>query len=105
MRGFFVFLIGFSILLGAVPVQAEEQLMNLWSNQRLIHNREMDMKSEAYRSRGQDYVDNLYATGGEILISDPEWLHPINLDEYPMIEPVPVDVNEVADIIKAQDGQ
>ena len=60
----------------------KSKLMNLWSNQRLIQNREMDMKSEAYRSRGVDYyVDNFRGDRWRNPISIPKWLHPINLDE------------------------
>ncbi|MDD3020949.1 MAG: hypothetical protein PHX61_08245 [Alphaproteobacteria bacterium] len=106
MRGLFGFVMFCSLLMvGSLGARAEEQLMNLWPNQRVIHDREMGMQAEEYHVRGQEYVDHLYATGGETPIAESDAIHDVLMDVYPIIDPVDVNIDEVATIIKAKDGE
>ncbi len=82
---------------------AEEQLMELWPTQRSLHDREMDITAKKYQDRGQEYVDQLYSSHGEKYLPETDGLHN-DLDLPPMIETEPVDVNEVADMIKGMNS-
>ena len=80
--------------------QAEEQLLVLWPKQRAAHQEQMDDNAVKYLARGQSYIDHLYATGGEEEMPAPEGF----MDEpLEVSDTVPVNVNEVADIIKEND--
>ncbi len=103
-------LIGFAMfcslmVFGSFSVRADEQLMNLWPNQRASHDQEMGIKAQEYQMRGQEYVDHLYATGGESSLQELDSIHDEAVDLYPMIDPVEVNIDEVANIIKSKDGQ
>lgn len=83
----------------AQPAHAEEQLMDLWPTQRALHDREMEITAKKYQERGQEYVDQLYSSHGEKYLPETDGLHN-DLELPPMIETEPVDVNQVADMIK-----
>lgn len=106
MRAYSLFVILLLLfLVGIAPAtHAEEQLMNLWPNQRAAHNAEMEADAAQYQVRRQEYTDHLYTTGGEKPMDELDGLHDI-MSDYPSIEPIPVDVGEVADIIKSSDNQ
>lgn len=91
----------FSILtLSLMPVtaQAEEQLLTLFPKQRAAHQDKMDATQMRYLARGQEYIDHLYATGGEEVMSEPEgFMDEMDIEES---DTVPINVNEVATIIK-----
>lgn len=93
--------VGFDIMVK--PAHAEEQLMELWPTQRALHDREMDITAKKYQDRGQEYVDQLYSSHGEKYLPETDGLHN-DLELPPMIETEPVDVNEVADMIKGMDN-
>lgn len=87
---------------GPGTAQAEERYMTLWPNQRASHQADIETDAEKYHARGQSYVDHLYDTGGESDITDPDDLHEMDLELYPAaLQPVDVDINEVAGIVKA----
>ncbi len=87
---------------GPRTAQAEERYMTLWPNQRASHQAEIETDAEKYHARGHAYVDHLYDTGGESDITDPDDLHEMDLELYPAaLQPVDVDINEVAGIVKA----
>lgn len=80
--------------------KAEEQLMVLWPKQRAGHQVTMDEQSAAYKARGHAYVDHMYTTGGETPM-------PYG-DELSMtgeIEPVPINVGQVADLVKGTEAR
>lgn len=81
----------------APVVQADDQLMILYPNQREKHQLKMDENAANYEARGQAYVDHLYATGGEESMPLPDGFMDESLESSDVI---PVDVNEVADIVK-----
>ena len=57
----------------AASTAKAEELMNLWPNQRAAHLNDTEWKIEKYHSRGQEYVDFLYAThGAEPFPADPD---------------------------------
>ena len=81
------------------PVMADDQLMILYPHQRESHQNKMDQNALKYQMRGQDYVEHLYATGGEEQISEPDdFMTDLETDT------VPVDAGQVANIIK-DDGR
>ncbi len=76
-------------------VMADDQLMILYPHQRESHQNKMDQNALKYQMRGQDYVEHLYATGGEEQISEPDdFMTDLETDT------VPVDAGQVANIIK-----
>lgn len=81
----------------APVVQADDQLMILYPNQRAKHQFKMDENAANYEARGQAYVDHLYATGGEETMPAPDGFMDESLD---VEDTVPVNVDEVADIVK-----
>lgn len=85
---------------GSSAAQAEEKLMVLWPKQRAAHQVTMDDQAAAYKARGQAYVDHLYATGGEeqMPVAD-------DLSMGGEIEPVPINVGQVADMVKATEAK
>lgn len=85
--------IGFSSV-----AKAEEQLMVLWPKQRAAHQVVMDDHAAAYKARGQAYVDHLYATGGEEPMPAAD-----DLSMGGEIEPVPINVGQVAEMVKETD--
>lgn len=84
----------------ASAAQAEEQLMVLWPKQRAAHDVVMADHTAAYEARGQAYVDHMYATGSE---------EPMEPDaDFTMgqeIQPVPINVGQVAEMVKGADGK
>ncbi|MDY0029536.1 MAG: hypothetical protein RBR86_06300 [Pseudobdellovibrionaceae bacterium] len=94
---------GIGIGVHAKPAQAEEQLLNLWPTQRSLHDREMDITAKKYQDRGQEYVDQLYSSHGEKYLPETLGIHD-ELNLPPMIEPEPVDVNEVAEMINGMNS-
>lgn len=78
----------------ASDVRAEEQLMVLWPKQRASHQGTMDAQAQHYQSRGQQFVDHLYATGGEEPMAPDAELIPSEID------PQSVQVDDVARIIR-----
>ncbi|HOO51501.1 MAG TPA: hypothetical protein PLK94_09480 [Alphaproteobacteria bacterium] len=81
------------------PAFAEEKLMELWTNQRAIHSMEMKLSEQKYKRRGQAYVDQLYASHGEVPLGDDTDMHN-DLDLLPVVNPKPVNVSDVAQIIR-----
>ena len=82
-----------SLVIVSTTVQAEEY-MDLWPNQRAKHQVTMDEQAATYKSRGNDYVNHIYASGGEYPIEAPaDFQSEVGLDLYP------VDVKQVADIV------
>lgn len=88
-------------LSASLPAQAGEQLLNLWPNQRASHAADMEGNAAEYHARGQAYVDKMYSSGGESTSAEPEDLHMGAFDGYPELTPIPINVGEVANIIKA----
>lgn len=84
----------------SVSARAEERLMVLWPKQRASHQATMDEQSAAYKARGQAYVDHLYATGGEEPMEAAD-----DLSLTGEIEPVPINVGQVADMVKATEAR
>lgn len=86
------------LMLSPCVAQADEELMNPWPKQRADHQSTIDSKAAEYQSRGYDYVNHQYATGGEEEMPAPE-----GFMDAPMMEndTVPVNVDEVAKIIKS----
>lgn len=78
-------------------VQADDSLMVPWPKQRAAHQIVIDEHKEAYRARGQDYVDHMYATGGEEPMPDAAASIASIGDG---LNPKPVNVEEVAEIVK-----
>lgn len=79
----------------SLPAKAEEKLMVLWPKQRAAHQATIEDHAAAYKARGQAYVDHLYDTGGE------EEMPPADdLTLGGEIDPVPINVGQVADIVK-----
>ena len=96
----FVVLGAMVMALGCSSVaKAEEQLMVLWPKQRAAHQIVMDDHAAAYKARGQTYVDHLYATGGEVELPPAD-----DLSMAGEIEPVPINVGQVADMVKATEA-
>ena len=81
--------------------KAEEQLMELWPNQRAKYVIKSEENAAKYESRGRDYVAHTYSTGGEEP-SQPasDFMH----ETEPDIEPKPIDVNQVSDIVGKYTG-
>ena len=77
--------------------QADDQLMILFPQQREKHQNTMDEQAAAYEARGQAFVDHLYATGAEESMPVPEGFMDVSLE---LGDTVPVNVDEVADIVK-----
>ena len=75
--------------------QAQERLMVLWPKQRAAHQVVIDDRTAAYKARGQAYVDHLYATGGEEPMPAGD-----DLSMTGDIQPVPINVGQVADLVK-----
>lgn len=96
---FFLFLT-LVTLCAAPQARAEEQLMELFPKQRAEHQVTIDQQAAKYQTRGQAFVDNIYANHGEVPMADPEDL----FMEMGDIEPEEVNVDEVANIIK-ENGQ
>lgn len=93
----FVSLMVMVLVLGAsVSAQAEEKLMVLWPKQRAAHQVKMDDQAAGYKARGQAYIEHLYATGGEEPMPAPD-----DLALGGEIQPVPINVGQVADIVKS----
>lgn len=86
------------IVLISGSAMAGDQLMVLYPHQRAAHQSKMDENAARYWARGQDYVDHLYATGGEEPMPESDDL----LDELDD-NVVPVDVGQVADMVKQQE--
>lgn len=59
---FSFFLAAFAVM--SSPVYADE-LMNLYPTSRELHQKKMNENADSYLLRGHDYVDHMYATGGE----------------------------------------
>ena len=78
-------------------VQAGDDLMVLWPKQRAAHQIVIDDHQESYRARGQEFVEHMYATGGEEQMPDAEASIASIGDA---VNPKPVDVEEVAKIVK-----
>ncbi len=96
----FVVLSALMMALGFSSVaKAEEQLMVLWPKQRASHQVTMDDQAAAYKARGQAYVDHLYATGGEEPMPAAD-----DLSMTGEIVPVPINVGQVADMVKATEA-
>lgn len=91
------FLSGAVLIAMGLPhaAKAEEKLMVLWPKQRAAHQIVMDDHAAAYKVRGQAYVDHLYATGGEEEMPAAD-----DLGLGGEIEPVPINVGQVAAIVK-----
>lgn len=87
----------FLIFLATGPVQADEQVMNLFPKQRASHQEQVDSYAAHYQERGQAYVDHMYSTGGEEPM-EPDILIGELKDES--IDTVPIDTGEVADLVK-----
>lgn len=85
-----------AMTLSSVAFAAEEKLMVLWPKQRAAHQNTMDDNAAAYKARGQAYVDHLYETGGETPMGDDM--------SQTEIEPVPINVGQVADMVKEADA-
>ncbi len=86
-----------SMIGASSPVQAEEQLMNLWPNQRAKHLSASEDAAAKYKARGQAYVDHMYATGGEEPIApDTEFV----VDSASDVDPVRLNIKQVSDIVK-----
>lgn len=91
-----------ALFLMPVVVQADDELLTLFPKQRAAHQEKIDANQMKYLSRGQEYTDHLYALGGEESMSDPEgFMDEVSIEEG---DTVPINVNEVATIIK-QDAQ
>jgi hypothetical protein len=88
-------------LLAPLTAHAEEKLMELWPNQRAKHFVQSQDAAARYEARGQNYVDHLYTTGGESPI---EPAADYMADGQPEIDPVPVDVNQVSQIVGTTEG-
>lgn len=88
----------FLIFLATGPVQADEQVMNLFPKQRASHQEQVDSYAAHYQERGQAYVDHMYATGGEEPMEPDTLLVGELKDES--IDTVPIDTGEVADLVK-----
>ncbi|HNQ91668.1 MAG TPA: hypothetical protein PKI93_01920 [Alphaproteobacteria bacterium] len=103
MRGLFVLLGAFGVILVGGPAFAEGQLLNLWPSQRATYQVNMDARAAEYEARGQAYVDHLYATQGEEEMPPADNLH---MDEAgsadQVVEPKDVDMNEVQSIVSRQ---
>lgn len=81
--------------------KAEEQLMDLWPNQRAKYVIKSEENAAKFESRGRDYTAHLYATGGEEPIAPAgDFMY----ETEPEIDPVAVDVNQVSDIVGEQAG-
>lgn len=81
--------------------KAEEQLMELWPNQRAKYVIKSEENAAKYESRGRDYVAHTYATGGEEPSPPPDdFMH----ETAPEIDPVSVDVNQVSNIVGKYTG-
>jgi rhamnose utilization protein RhaD (predicted bifunctional aldolase and dehydrogenase) len=80
--------------------KAEEKLMILWPKQRAAHQIVMDDHTAAYKARGQAYVDHLYDTGGEEPMPAAD-----DLSMGGEIEPVPINVGQVAEMVKATEAK
>lgn len=93
----------FAILSVSLPLaaKAEEQLMELWPNQRAKYVVKSEENAAKYESRGRDYVAHLYATGGE---EPSQAADDFMIETAPEFEPVAVDVNQVSDIVGEQAG-
>lgn len=90
----------FSVLL-PFAAKAEEQLMELWPNQRAKYVVTSEENAAKYDSRGRDYTAHLYATGGEEpIIPAGDFMY----ETEPEIDPVAVDVNQVSDIVGKYTG-
>lgn len=92
----FIVLGGVAIALGlSSAAQAEEKLMVLWPKQRAAHQIVINDHAAAYKARGQAYTDHLYETGGETPMEAAD-----DLSLGGEIDPVPINVGQVADIVK-----
>jgi hypothetical protein len=90
----------FSVLL-PFAAKAEEQLMELWPNQRAKYVVTSEENAAKFEARGRDYVAYLYATGGEEPIAPAD---DFMYETEPEIDPVAVDVNQVSDIVGKYTG-
>ncbi|MBL8637789.1 MAG: hypothetical protein JNN09_04760 [Alphaproteobacteria bacterium] len=88
----------FLVFLVTGPVQADDQVMNLFPKQRASHQEQVDSYAAHYQERGQAYVDHMYATGGEEPMEPDTLLVGELKDES--IDTVPIDTGEVADLVK-----
>lgn len=78
----------------ASRASADEQLMVLWPKQRASHQELMETQKQHYNARGKEYVDHIYASGGETPVTPDTELVPSE------ITPQPVQVDDVARIIR-----
>jgi|GEM_PF-2231315 len=94
-----------AILTVTVPIsfsaQAGEESMILFPKTREAYVAKSEEKAAKYISRGKDYVDHIYATGGETQSAPAEdFMMDVSILESEIV-PVPVDVGQVADIVKS----
>jgi hypothetical protein len=88
-------------LLTPFAVQAEDRLLELWPNQRAKHIIKSQEDAARYEARAHDYVAHTYATGGEVPIEPAD---DFMADGQPEIDPVPVDVNQISQIVEKTEG-
>ena len=88
----------------SVHQKSHEKYMVLWPKERAAHQQAMDERAVAYKARGQDYVDHLYATGGETPMPDDTNMYEFEGVKEGVIKPQPVDIEQVAKIVKESTG-
>ena len=88
-------------LITPYAAHAEERLVDLWPNQRAKHLVKSQENAARYEARAQDYVAHNYATGGEVPIEPAD---DFMVESQPEIDPVPVDVNQISNIVGKVEG-
>lgn len=108
MRGFGLLMLAVVALTGSAFSSAfadsgvqDTPLMNLFPSQRAAHQEQIDAAAFAYHDRGAAYVENLYTNQGEKLLDDDQGLLFLEGGD---VSPKPVNIQEVADIIKENEA-
>jgi hypothetical protein len=97
----FVFVFAAILVLFPCVSRADEQLLTLFPKQRAAHQAKIDDTTAKYLARGHDYVDHLYASGGEEPMTEMEDME-LDIDDS---NTVPIDTAEVAKIIQEDKPQ
>lgn len=104
MRALFVLFGVLGLVIVSGPSFAEEQLLNLWPNQRSSHQADMDVKADEYGARGKSYTDFLYSMQGEQEFPEADNIHASG-DLYPgqagsvEVDPEEVNLKDVQSIL------
>jgi hypothetical protein len=95
MSSKFLCLAVISVLAAGHVAQADDKLMNLYPTSRAKYVEKSEYNAAKYKTRGQQYVDHQYDTGGETPMPEDQDVELESEDDT-----VPVDVNAVANIVK-----